>query len=846
MRSECIQAVNRALGRSSTQAETRDIENQLRSAMRQGARTDPQWASYTDAERASKAADLVAKQLEARAAKKRQRLAQAILASDRVESYVKAQAAAGVDSNPFQSLHRLIENNVDGKSNVLSMEARRIGIMSDFWRQLAPNLKLVKPIFLTLVRNKAAERTMWRAMAGDADVPPEYARAADALHSVFTAMKDRYNRAGGDVGTLDNWDLPHEYSRGKALDAGKQAFVERQLGRIDRSRYVNEDGAPMNDAQMREFLGHAWTTIATDGANKLDGNVGFGNGIKANRFNQSRQLHYKDGQSTIDAMRDFSDVGFLEAVNKHAQALSKQIALIEQFGPNPDALMKSKINAYAGQIAKDDPVAWSKIEKFANKVQDLYNYAAGNTHTPPVNEKLAGAMATIRNYETGVLTASAGITRLGDNATLYPTSVMNGLSPFKVFKNQLLHFASGEQRDLARRMGLMLQTQMDTMNRFATENLGSTWSRQFSAFMLRTSGHNLVAEANQNAFSMTALDALGKMTREIPNIADVAVNDGRWMRAAGVTQKTWDIWKMADLDAGRGNDTLLTAEGIYKIPPEKLAAAFPGENPTVLKEQAATTLLGALRSEEGNAVMEPGYQEHMQMAKAKGAPGTIMGELGRSALMFKSYPLAMFNRQILGSWKRYEGMGRVGYIASVLAGTVVMGAIANWLKDIVAGRDPRSLDASTDIGRKNLLAAIMKGGGLGVYGDFIFDNRTSYGAQLGDMALGPVGKGVADIADLTLGYGKSLYAHPEQSDKINQQEQEKAVRFIKGNFPGMNAWYAKAVLDHLIFQNLNDYVAPGLNERMNARAQRLYGTTYWWQPDEAVPQRTPQFQDMAP
>lgn len=844
MRAECIQAVNRALGRSSTVAETRDIEGQLRKAMRLGARTDPQWAEYSDAERAQKAAEIVSRQMEANAAKKRQRVASAILASDRVDNYVSAQKANGVDGNAFQSILRMLRNFADGKSNVLSLEARQNAIVSDFWRQMVTHLDVVKPVFLTLVRNRAAERTLWRAMAGDKDVPAEFSRASDALHQVMTSMKERYNRAGGQIGTLDNYDMPHSWSLSKTLKAGQQAFTDTMLPLMDRQRYVDEAGRPFNDQQMREFLGEAWKTIATDGANKLDGTPRVGGGIKANRHNQERQIHFKDGASTVKALDAFSDKGFLEALQGHVRQMARDTGLIEQFGANPDLLIKAKLDKYASELANADPESYNHSKKDIDDVTRTYNYLAGNSHDIPVNDTFAGTMATIRNYISGVLTASSGITRLTDNGTLYPTAYMSGLSPLKVFKNQLLHFTSGDQREMARRMGLMLQTQMDTMNRFSAENLGKTWSKQFSAVMLRASLHNLIAEANQNAFSVTAFDALGKLTRSVDNIADLSEKDGRFLRASGVDQRAWDVWKMADLDSARGNHTLLTADNIYRIPDADLQGKFPGENPTRLKEMAATALLGSVRSEEANAVMEPGAHEHAQMDRLRGgSAGTVAGELMRSMLMFKSYPLAIFNRQLAGAWSRYEGMGRIGYLSSMIAATTVMGAVANWIKDIVAGRDPRSIDPSTAIGKKNLLAAIAKGGGLGVYGDFIFDDQNSYGASLGAMALGPVGERVAQAADLTLGYAKDRYAHPEKAQEIDQREQEKAAQFIKGNFPGMNAWYAKAVLDHMIFQNVNEYIAPGYNDRIKARSQKLYGTTYWWEPNQAAPTRAPQFQE---
>jgi hypothetical protein len=58
------------------------------------------------------------------------------------------------------------------------------------------------------------------------------------------------------------------------------------------------------------------------------------------------------------------------------------------------------------------------------------------------------------------------------------------------------------------------------------------------------------------------------------------------------------------------------------------------------------------------------------------------------------------------------------------------------------------------------------------------------------------------------------------------------VRVMRGLTPGSNLWYAKAALDHLIFQNLQEFYSPGYLARTRAKAQREFGTTYWWAPGQ--------------
>jgi hypothetical protein len=64
-----------------------------------------------------------------------------------------------------------------------------------------------------------------------------------------------------------------------------------------------------------------------------------------------------------------------------------------------------------------------------------------------------------------------------------------------------------------------------------------------------------------------------------------------------------------------------------------------------------------------------------------------------------------------------------------------------------------------------------------------------------------------------------------------------AIRFIKGNTPGANLWYAKAALDHLIWNQAAEYLSPGYLSSMRSRARREFGQDFYWAPDSAVPRR---------
>jgi hypothetical protein len=191
----------------------------------------------------------------------------------------------------------------------------------------------------------------------------------------------------------------------------------------------------------------------------------------------------------------------------------------------------------------------------------------------------------------------------------------------------------------------------------------------------------------------------------------------------------------------------------------------------------------------------------------------------------------MLKRHIERGLEAYDGTaGKAGYLASLVALQTIFGAIAMEVNDIISGRDPRNLNPLEKHGAKNMLAALLKGGALGIYGDFLFNEAGSNGRSMVETMSGPVFGTLAGIDAATRGNliqfmrGEDTHAGAELS------------RVARGLIPGSNLWYAKAALDHMIFQNMQESFSPGYLARTRAKAQREFGTTWWWAPGQSIDQ----------
>ncbi|WP_396265786.1 hypothetical protein [Klebsiella pneumoniae] len=62
------------------------------------------------------------------------------------------------------------------------------------------------------------------------------------------------------------------------------------------------------------------------------------------------------------------------------------------------------------------------------------------------------------------------------------------------------------------------------------------------------------------------------------------------------------------------------------------------------------------------------------------------------------------------------------------------------------------------------------------------------------------------------------------------------VKLGKGLTPGANIWYLKAALDHMIFNQMQEYFSPGYLRKMEQRSKKEFNQTYWWRPQDVTPQ----------
>lgn len=821
MRADCIAAVQRAAaaaGRSITQAELQGIEQRFRETLRRMARNDRQKvAGMSPAERMKEAARLIAADLAAEKTRKAVNTARQIIATDRNVRYIEDAAARGVSR--FESLQRLIVNFADAASGARSLEQVADGVRQYYMRELTPVIRATQR-FLGFWTNRAMVRDLVRELYGQ-NTGNAGAREAARAWSDFVAepMRRQANELGQNIRKLADWAVPQHHSQEKVARAGAFAWVDFIIGRLDRDAYVNPDGTLMDDSALRTMLGSVWQRIATDGASDIQAGKITGRGDVANRGQEARALHFKSADDYLNYQAKFGDQSILEAMIGHVNRHARDIATMQVFGPNAESAFRFLLDGAMQKEATATPGKTGAFERAQAKTQKYFDAASGRAGAI-ANPVIANIFNGWRSIQAAAMLGMSPISAITDTATLHMVSLANGLPQWNAFYRELRAYLPFDpEKGFIERQGFGIETLAHDVSRFGEEVIGHGIPSILANTLFKVSGMNRLDAARRRAGAAVMMDGIGQLTRKHATLAAIDPNDHALLLAKGISEKTWEIWRAAELD-GR----LLTPDGIARIPDAKLAHLG---DPAKLRRDAMQELIGVVQSEVHTIVPLATAKTQADMQHFLGNPqrGTLGGELIRSVLQFKSFPVSIIATQWARAMSRPSAAGKALYGASFVAASTILGAMVVQLKAMIGRtQNPQDMTDAKFWGR-----AVVQGGAFGLYGDLAISGwSTDVRQSLAELFGGPTLSNAQRAYDLA-----ETAIHSVDSEK-KVDVAGKAVGLAKANLPFGNLWYAKAALDHLIFQELQDYFSPGYARRMEQRARREYGTGYFWPPATGV------------
>ncbi len=628
---------------------------------------------------------------------------------------------------------------------------------------------------------------------------PDAQKAAKIFAKYAEIIRQDLNKNGASIGKLDGWAGAQVHDDIKILAAGRDAWKASILPRLDLERTFEgvTDRAALDKA-LDGVFDNIVTGVRTGTMPPASGRVNPANLAKS--LGRDRVLHFKSADDAIAYRDEFGHGLFTSAMAHHFRASAQKVAAMEMFGPNPENMVNRLVKQVKDKL-KDEDAAGNrdKIKELdSESIQGAVDMMT-NASNIPANSNMASISSKIRMVQSMSKLGGMVISSTTDAMVVAVSSQFRGSGFVNGYIKQvagILHGRpKGEQKEIAHLLGEHYEgTSAEVANAtYANDGVTGMWAKSSNLFFKAT-GQTWWTDVNRSAMRRTI--SLEAAMRSKSAYADLPPKYRHVLGLHDIKEAEWDVIRKTAWTAENGKQ-YITPD---RIEDEKVAMAFRRFVADELNYGVIETDAVSRRYATWNAKR----------------PGTFAGEAARFAMQFKGFPIAFTNR-VLGrtfkaqradaSWAGEKG----AHLGALIAGMTVAGYVAMTIKDVAKGnwppRDPTS--------PKTILAALQQGGGLGLYGDYLFGEVNRFGGGIAEGLLGPtIGAGVQAVGILQKGRDAATGGKPMKGSE--------SLDLVLGNTPFANLAYVRPALNYLVLDALRESLSPGSAARKAARRRTEY------------------------
>ena len=691
-------------------------------------------------------------------------------------------------------------------------------------------------------------KLMIRELMGENTGNQNAKQLAEAWKQTAEHLRKRYNSFGGKILSRKDWGLPQIHDTLLVRSVAKQDWIDYVLPKLDLDKMTDEStGLPFTDKSIQKALNQVYDNISTEGmATFKPGTNSYGKTF-ANRRTDHRFLAFKNADAWMEYQTRFGNPDPFVTMMEHINGMSRDIALLKTLGPNPDATHSFLLQTIKKQSTLDTAAeAQGKFKRKKTKlsgseqdranaivesINNLYAYHKG-TLNQPVNAFFGNTFAGLRQILTSAQLGGASIMALSDFNWSRITSKFNGLPSFKANKmaTKLLYDGIKKDSSLSRtamRLGLIAEMQSTVAGvqaRYLDDIDTPMLAKRISDVILRGSGLSHLTQSGKWGFGMSVLGTLADESGKVFNKLDPDLQKA--LTKYGIDDEAWDIIRATKLyDAGIDEPSMVGKNITFLRPDDIHARADLAPD---IREDLTTRLMNFVTSETNFAVPTASAKGRTILAGSTKA-GTVPGELMKSVLMYKNFAITLGYTHLARGFQQVGLKGKFKYLVPMIVTGGVMGALAYELKQIAAGKKPTE---AKDMGVRYWINSLVYGGGLGIFGDFLFADQNRYGGSLQKTASGPVVGFLHDAIQLTIGNAMQLAS----GEKTNAGKELAA--FIQRYTPGSTLWYTRLAFERLIIDTLERLINPDFdadNRRKERNLKNRTGQEYWWSPGEITP-----------
>jgi hypothetical protein len=657
---------------------------------------------------------------------------------------------------------------------------------------------------------------------------PEARKIGEILAKYQGEMMNRENRAGAFIRDRQGYIVRQSHDPSRMRRAGKDAWVAEMLQRLDFD--VMRIPAERRDAFLRDMYDELESGIRlTDDASPVE-KAFKGPGNLAKKESAARALIFRNADAWFEYNEKFGRGNLMEAYMDGISGAARATALMEIFGPNPramfDSVVDDALSTYKGDASKREGFrrGFENLEAQFAEIDGSVNFGADTTAA----QIFSGfrAMQTISKLGGAVISSITDLAITAANRTYHGRSLMDAWGD--AFNGLFTGIAPGDKRHAAELLGAGMDGMLGgILSRFdAADNFTGKMHKAMNIFF-RLNLMTPWTDANKRGQALLiGRDLAMAAERPFDGLSDA---HKRLLTIYGIDAKKWEVARLA-VRAAEDGRTYLFPGDIRDVRGSPFTGLSERQQER-LRDEVQDALFALYSNEIDTSVLTAGARERAFIRRGY-RPGTVGGEMLRMIGQFRSFPIAATMRaggrftygqgyRTPGQMARGLVMGENMGLVSMIAGGTLLGYFALQAKEVIKGRSPRPANAET------FIAAMMQGGGLGIYGDFLFGRTSRHGNSALETLAGP---GFGTIAQAMNLINRSRDAALFGDEDVRGD----ALRLVQSNIPFANLFYAKAAMDYLLWYQLQEMINPGYLSRMERRVERDNGQTFWLPPSSVV------------
>lgn len=689
--------------------------------------------------------------------------------------------------------------------------------------------------------------------------PKEALEIAKTIHKWNEIARKAENEAGAWIGKEPGYivrqshdplkmeripkDLAKNYGKSGKADP-QRVWIDYVRERLDWSRTADGRFDPgLNQKEMDEWLAQVYANIVSGfhevhGADspaslaKREGNMG----RTAAKASRERVLHFKSGEAWFDYHQRYGQGNLGDAIIRGLSRAAESAALMRLFGPSPQATLENVSKDLKRILqGRGDFAGVRRVSNMRRTLENRMKEVDGSLNMGG-NPRAAEICRNVRAMESMSKLGGALISSITDVPNMGFEFAWQGMGLFRPMAEEMALMLKGKGSLAQRRLLSLCGVYSDAMigqvaSRFTGEGLNGKASALMNLFF-KLNGLTFWTDWHKKAVTLMISRRLA-MDREL-SFDRLPAGRRRMLELYDIDEGCWDMLRRRNMIMDDGLEHMVP-DSAFDIPDGELAAymgkkgmRFSAARAEEFREELCGRLRTLIRDRLKYAVLEPDADSQAALRQGSSS-GTILGEALRFVTQFKSFPMVFIRRSLFreiygnsdsflgGLWGGARGLnpfaerraGGANNLACLFLMMTALGFVAMNVKALLANKTPRLPKADdAESWRDVFVASALQGGGLGIFGDFLFGEKTRMGTSPLSAALGPTAGSAESFLNLW------------QNAREGKDAGSQAFRAFYSLVPGNNLFYYRPAFEYLIGMNMYEMMNPGYIRRMKRRIKK--------------------------